>query len=673
MKLKSHATLLIVFFAVLYLFLHYPFINQWPLHVHAWTQTDRLALAKGFVDNGLDFFYPQTYLLKEHIPDTAIQERSRITPVDFPLHDYMPAVIMKITGSENQAIFRIYIFIYGLLGLIFLFRLSKLITNSYFKAWIVMIFAATSPIFVFYHSGFLPTIPSLANAFIGLYFYAVSVKRQKERFYWIAILFLTLAALCRTTFVIPLIAVFGGEFLRFIQQKKSSVQYFLPVFLSFAVLLLYRWHNANLQDKYGTIFLSRLLPPESFEQAIEWIKITIQNWGLRYFSWVHYVVFILVVFAWIIKYKSGKTDNLLYGNFWVLTGFLFLGSTMFFIAMMQQFPAHDYYFLDTFFLPITLLFILIIQKTPMPGLKKSPWLQCMFILVFLVSSFLISRYVQHERRNYGTWNRSYATYQNFQGSDRFLDSLGVDQHATMMVVDAYVPNVPMMLMDRKGYALMTSTKDYIQRALRLQYDYLVFQKPFFVSDVYTGFPEIINHLHKIGDNEKIMVCTWSPNPEEKSLMVFLGLENKQPLFNASMSFDSAQHSPWQKTEYVTNPDDANDNVGYLDKNTTYGLTFKTRDYSEFFQLPRLVLVSLDAQIQIPAEVHIALSMVAGSENLHFETRNLNKLIREKDQWKHLELLFQIPSLNHGDIEFGLFFWNTGGAKVLYDNVSFKVF
>ncbi|MFH1321045.1 MAG: hypothetical protein ABII90_10385 [Bacteroidota bacterium] len=83
-------------------------INLFPSYIHAWTQSDRYALALGFIDNGFDFFHPCSYNLKTV---------NGITSVDFPIHEYIIAVIMKITGSTAPLIFRIYILLYGLTGL----------------------------------------------------------------------------------------------------------------------------------------------------------------------------------------------------------------------------------------------------------------------------------------------------------------------------------------------------------------------------------------------------------------------------------------------------------------------------------------------------------------------------------------------------------------------------
>jgi hypothetical protein len=68
-----------------------------PSYIHSWTQSDRYAISLKFLENGFNFFKPQTFNLSTI---------DGITGVDFPLHEYLVALIMKITGSSSPVIFR---------------------------------------------------------------------------------------------------------------------------------------------------------------------------------------------------------------------------------------------------------------------------------------------------------------------------------------------------------------------------------------------------------------------------------------------------------------------------------------------------------------------------------------------------------------------------------------
>ena len=66
-------------------------INLFPSFIHAWTQSDRYAIALRFLDNGFDFFHPATFNL---------QTLEGITRVDFPINEFIVAISMKIFGIE---------------------------------------------------------------------------------------------------------------------------------------------------------------------------------------------------------------------------------------------------------------------------------------------------------------------------------------------------------------------------------------------------------------------------------------------------------------------------------------------------------------------------------------------------------------------------------------------
>jgi RsiW-degrading membrane proteinase PrsW (M82 family) len=140
-------------------------------------------------------------------------------------------------------------------------KLSYAITKDYIKSIFVVIFTATSPVYVYYQVGFLPTIPSLSNAITGIYFYYRYLKKNKNKHFIISMLFLTLAALSRTTVAIPLIAVLGIELIRLIKKGINLLPKLFPVSISILSLLSYLFYNGYLRETYGSIFLNHILPP----------------------------------------------------------------------------------------------------------------------------------------------------------------------------------------------------------------------------------------------------------------------------------------------------------------------------------------------------------------------------------------------------------------------------
>ena len=131
---KNLKEILFVFFLLLIIscFFHLDKINEFPLYTHAWAQADRFAIALGFLDNHFNLFYPQTFVLNTQFPgDFLVAGNSGITSVDFPIHEFIIAGFMKFLNSQEPWIFRVYELIISVIGLLYLFRISRLF-NIYF-------------------------------------------------------------------------------------------------------------------------------------------------------------------------------------------------------------------------------------------------------------------------------------------------------------------------------------------------------------------------------------------------------------------------------------------------------------------------------------------------------------------------------------------------------------
>ena len=193
--------------------IHSPYISVFPAHVHAWAQIDRLALVLGYIENNFNLFQPQTFVLNHQFPNYWLSEdASSITAVDLPIHEYIVSLFVKITDCSVVYALRTYTIVLSIVGLFYLYKLNRLIGNNFAGALLVVMFTTTSPLYTYYQGGMLPSIACLSLSIVGLYYF---IKYQKDKlnsdFLW-SILFLTISALSRTSFAIPLIAVFCYKF-----------------------------------------------------------------------------------------------------------------------------------------------------------------------------------------------------------------------------------------------------------------------------------------------------------------------------------------------------------------------------------------------------------------------------------------------------------------------------
>ena len=502
--------------------LQFKYMNEFPVYYHAWAQDDRYALALGFLDNGFDLLHPQTMIYNKQFPDWwETASDNTITAVDFPIHEYLVALLMKLTGTTSPWVFRCWTLIFSILGLIFLYRTALLLTESRLKSLLVAVFALCSPVYAFYFNGFLPGIPAFALGVIGLYFYCKYLTNNNiKHFYW-CIAFLTLSTLMRTTFAIELIALLGFEFLRIVRRESHVKGKVFPVLLSACSIGAYLLWNSHLRLLYGTLFLSELMPPESIEEAKEILRETKDTWQYHYLQKLQYAVFLVVAlsavaFGLLKRFRNnhGKDKTSRPLSLWWFPLIYLFGCLLFTVAMMQQLPQHDYYFIDTFFLPILLIFALLLKSIPFPRPKWAMGLFGLTVIVLCAMMLTKASHTQQERRS--GYDMASICYDNFKESDRFLDSLGISREAKIVALYAYPQNGPFIQMKRKGYTVMWH-KDTLIRAIDTwDFDYIVIENYMFGMHSEDG-KAFLCRLSRIADNGKIMVCTLSDNACQKNL------------------------------------------------------------------------------------------------------------------------------------------------------------
>ncbi len=495
---EKYQNLIIAFLIIgIGLFYNWERLNEFPSNIHAWAQADRYAIALGFIDNGFDFFHPQTYVLNKQFPgEFKVPSENGITAVDFPIHDYLVAIFMNVLNTRSPWCFRFYTLIYSFFGLFFLFKLSRLLGNHFVTSVLLTIFAASSPVFAYYQAGFLPTMPSLANTIIGIYLYLSYLQtKRKTSFYW-SIFFLSLATLSRTTFLLAFSSLAAYEFLSYLKNPKIKIFKILSFAAGLLAIFSYFFYNNYLRDSYGSMFMNKLLPPENLVDAFKLISISLDNWLFHYFTESQYFIIIVLLtsFVFLYRHKPISVNNSSYNYssiLWLILIYL-LACFCFLIALMRQYPEHDYYFIDTFYLPINLLLIYALSKIKI-SFNKKPGLNHIIVIFIILLLLINTKLTDNSRRKTGYWDRTAISIKNFRTAGPFFDSISLANNAKIFVVDATAPNIPFILMNRRGYNSMECSKSFFIHAHSWNYDYLVSQTEFILSDIYKKYPEFINN------------------------------------------------------------------------------------------------------------------------------------------------------------------------------------
>ena len=494
-------------------FIQWSYMNEFPSFIHAWSQTDRYAIALGFVNNDLDFFHPETFIYNKQFPHKwSVPHETTITSVDFPILEYVVAIIMKISGDTSPWIFRMCSLIVAFIGMFFLYKLTFIITKDWIKSVFVVAVAMTSPVYAYYYNGFIPGIPALTFMIIAFYCYLKYLNDNEKKSSIITIVFCTLSVLVRSSFAVAYVALLGFEFLRILKKETSFVNKIVPVLISFMVILMYYLWNKHLAAENGTLFLGELMPAKNWEDFVYCINKSKENWQYHYFTTVHYKIFIFIVIAslFFCMYSFVKRKNAdvkirtATVSLWWLCVILFLGNICFLLAMVKQFPNHDYYFIDTFFLPILLLLILLLNNIPKVSNYKQGFV-ALLLSIFLIFYMLKDvKEIQAKRRAKWRGPDSERTIRNYQGSDEYLDLLNISKDAKILTLYAYPQNTPFILMNRKGYTAMFDKHDMVKNGLTFDYDYLIIENEILEKKLNEN-KEFLSDLKYYSDNGKITI------------------------------------------------------------------------------------------------------------------------------------------------------------------------
>jgi hypothetical protein len=495
-----HKTLLFVFFILAATcIIHVKSITKPPVSKHSWTQSDWYALSLGFLDNGMDFFHPQTYVLMQ-LPDSSKDLPRGITSVDFPVHPYLAACLMKITGFTHPVVYRSLSLILSLIGLFFFFFAIKHYADNFWLAATGMCFFLFQPTFAYYQDGFIPSFHALSHYLIGLYFLTryISGLRKNTLNFSLAILFFTIAALTRFPFLIHLLAILISLVLVSYIQRRLLTSELLLTLLGLMIVSGYFIYNSYLARTYGSAFLNHPLPASGLGDFFNSIFKSLINNIRTVFPPIH--LLLLIVFGFLVIRSINRVSVSSGEKFFLsyiavsLSGVVCYG-----ILMIKQFPAHDYYVADTL---LPLLAGMFIFGSRLISLSPGKNYQ-LVILFFIAGSFNVC--LEYQVRLYSKEILSSPqcqTYNNFEGSDGFLKQQRIPENPPVLVVGSYEPNIPFIQLKRKGFQVRVPEYEAIQEALRRDYECAITQNSFF-DEILIAYPDWNKVMKSFATNGKI--------------------------------------------------------------------------------------------------------------------------------------------------------------------------
>ncbi|MBF9143862.1 glycosyltransferase family 39 protein [Hymenobacter properus] len=481
------------------------FLGLYPSFNHAWAQADWLAIALQFRVRGYDFFHPATFNLLT---------TDGVTGAGFPLPAYVSALLMGITGQAAPGLMRSVTLAAGLGGLLALFELVRRASGSAWKGTAAALFAFLSPIYLFYQANFLPSVPAVAAALAGYCcFYRAlqaGTTRDARRWLAVAVAWLALAGAMRTPLALPLLCTLGHLVVLRPRRTAAGLGWravaalYGAAFLFLGAVFGYNEHLSHVYQ--GSMFLAR---PRTFTSWAEFLSVTKtvrEYWLWSILSKPQWLLLLLVAAV------AAQQGRRLWRSEWLWHWLaLAAGGAAYYGLMGPLFAIHDYYLLDSFFLPLVLAFGGCLAAWQVPSARVARLAVAATTLLLGAISVWKAQAEQHRRTNPPITDKSVLTRDNFLTSARWLDSLGVPRAAKLLVLDAYSYNLPLLLAQRRGWTMLQNrnspenlTPENLARALAtLPADYVVTQNATFEQEVVRVYPAIVQRLQPVANNGRL--------------------------------------------------------------------------------------------------------------------------------------------------------------------------
>jgi 4-amino-4-deoxy-L-arabinose transferase-like glycosyltransferase len=187
-----HASMLVIvicFLAVAarLILINQPYVDHW-----SWRQSDVAAIARNFLQNGFHFGYPQINWAGD-------------VGTEFPILPFMAALCYTFAGV-HEWIGRAQAVILFAVSLPFFFLLVREVFDSTAAVWATF-FYGFAPVNIFAGRSFMPDVPSLSLAIIGLCFFLRWMEDRKPGSFLAAATAISLCLLIKITNIIVLAPV----------------------------------------------------------------------------------------------------------------------------------------------------------------------------------------------------------------------------------------------------------------------------------------------------------------------------------------------------------------------------------------------------------------------------------------------------------------------------------
>jgi 4-amino-4-deoxy-L-arabinose transferase-like glycosyltransferase len=218
-----------------------PYVDHW-----SWRQSDVAAIARNFFEHGFRFGYPQI--------DWAGGSAGYVG-TEFPILPFLAAICYKFAGI-HEWIGRSQSVIFFAISLPFFFLLVRKTFGRTAAIWATF-FYAFAPLNIFAGRSFMPDVPSLSLAIIGLYFFLRWLRDGKPAHVYLAAIAISLSILIKATSVVivaPILylALKSRDEERIGGAPLTARRLQLAAFAAIAVLpsVAWYWHAYQIAQRF---------------------------------------------------------------------------------------------------------------------------------------------------------------------------------------------------------------------------------------------------------------------------------------------------------------------------------------------------------------------------------------------------------------------------------------
>jgi hypothetical protein len=357
-----------------------------------------------------------------------------------------------------------------------------------------------------------------------------------------------------------------------------------------------------------------------------------------------------------------------------MTLVLFVGVIAFSVAMMQQFVYHDYYFLDSHFVSLILLFIFLLSNLRHIKFKYEKHISLLILCVFSVTAISKAMNSQKKRKDNVQWETTSMKIRNFQSAAKLLADAKIPTDAKILVLDSGPPNLSFVFLNRKGFALMDTHRDNIIESLSWSFDYILIERDFFASEIYAFYPEIINQLEKVAENNFVILCTLNKQSlKAQSIEKFL-LEGFQKVsYSYQEDFDSTLNSSlWEGLQIVKLEINDSNQVALITPDPNKFTVFRHQQQTDSLNNnSRLVFISFEISSSNYEAFHCSITWEDKGGMLFYRKFNISGMIQYEKKSKTIYLLSYLPESKTNEQLFTVYLQNLGSENYYLDNFSLR--